>query len=178
MRRAILQLHAAGRMSADVTKHDELLADALSSKFADQLRCAVPCCGCHVTQDLLVPFGDLNRHWWVVGNLRLTDELLYRSHIKDSSTQPPENYGGRWNVLRSQPVDHGTCHFNVVDKQGMAIAMTTTVSFVRHHWNLAKCVLHCYRAALRAITGFWQSVACTVTLQIYCCPSINIHYFR
>jgi len=51
-----------------------------------------------------------------------------RSHIKDDCTQAPETYGGRWNVLRAPPKDAGTCHFNVVDKHGMAVGMTTTVN--------------------------------------------------
>ena len=54
-------------------------------------------------------------------------KLACRSHIRDDRTQAPERYGGKWNVLRSPPQDAGTCHFNVVDRHGMAVAMTTTV---------------------------------------------------
>ncbi len=50
-----------------------------------------------------------------------------RSDIQDDRTQPPENYGGQWNVLRAPPQDHGTCHFSIVGGNGMAVAMTTTV---------------------------------------------------
>jgi gamma-glutamyltranspeptidase/glutathione hydrolase/leukotriene-C4 hydrolase len=51
-----------------------------------------------------------------------------RSDILDNTTQPPENYGGQWNVLRAPPEDHGTCHFSVVGGDGMAVAMTTTIN--------------------------------------------------
>lgn len=53
---------------------------------------------------------------------------MCRSHILDNTTQEPQSYGGKWNVLLRPPQDAGTCHFNVVDKDGMAVAMTTTVN--------------------------------------------------
>lgn len=57
---------------------------------------------------------------------KFADEL--RADILDDRTQPPENYGGRWNVLQDPPKDHGTCHFSIVGGDGMAVAMTTTIN--------------------------------------------------
>ena len=40
-----------------------------------------------------------------------------RANTSDWTTQPPQNYGGSWNQLRSRPPeDHGTTHVSVVDQ--------------------------------------------------------------
>ncbi|XP_068342113.1 glutathione hydrolase 1-like isoform X2 [Pyrus communis] len=44
--------------------------------------------------------------------------------IYDNMTFDPSHYGGRW----SQINDHGTSHLSIVDPQGNAVSMTTTVN--------------------------------------------------
>ncbi|KAL5555907.1 hypothetical protein UlMin_038143 [Ulmus minor] len=44
--------------------------------------------------------------------------------INDSRTFDPGHYGGRWNQIH----DHGTSHLSIVDDQGNAVSMTTTVN--------------------------------------------------
>lgn len=45
--------------------------------------------------------------------------------INDSRTYPPSYYGGR----QSQVEDHGTSHFNIVDRDRNVISMTSTVNY-------------------------------------------------
>ncbi|XP_024540946.1 glutathione hydrolase 2 [Selaginella moellendorffii] len=49
---------------------------------------------------------------------------LYTS-ILDNTTFGPEHYGSKWNQL----VDHGTCHFGIIDQDRNALSMTTTVNW-------------------------------------------------
>ena len=44
-----------------------------------------------------------------------------RADIQDDRTQNVTEYGGRFNRLQHAPDDHGTSHFNVVDKFGGAV---------------------------------------------------------
>ena len=46
---------------------------------------------------------------------------MRRADILDDRTQNVTEYGGRFNVLEYGPDDHGTSHFNVVDKFGGAV---------------------------------------------------------
>eukprot|EP00850_Spirogloea_muscicola_P009647 SM000054S18133 [mRNA] locus=s54:740330:743578:+ [translate_table: standard] len=47
-----------------------------------------------------------------------------RATINDSTTLNYTEYGGKWNQLD----DHGTSHFNVVDRDRNAVAMTSTIN--------------------------------------------------
>ncbi|KAF6761173.1 nucleophile aminohydrolase [Ephemerocybe angulata] len=47
-------------------------------------------------------------------------------NITDDRTHPPEYYNPEFDVK----VDHGTSHTSVVDKSGMAVALTSTVNFI------------------------------------------------
>ncbi|KAF8161066.1 gamma-glutamyltranspeptidase [Crassisporium funariophilum] len=47
-------------------------------------------------------------------------------NITDDRTHPPEYYKPEYDVK----IDHGTSHTSVVDKNGMAVALTSTVNFV------------------------------------------------
>ncbi|KAL9669248.1 hypothetical protein QQ045_006791 [Rhodiola kirilowii] len=47
-----------------------------------------------------------------------------RAKILDNTTFPPEYYNSSWSQLQ----DHGTSHFSIVDAEGNAVAMTTTVN--------------------------------------------------
>ncbi|KAL5555911.1 hypothetical protein UlMin_038147 [Ulmus minor] len=44
--------------------------------------------------------------------------------INDSMTFDPGHYGGKWNQIH----DHGTSHLSIIDDQGNAVSMTTTVN--------------------------------------------------
>jgi gamma-glutamyltranspeptidase/glutathione hydrolase/leukotriene-C4 hydrolase len=46
--------------------------------------------------------------------------------ILQDRTHPPEYYNPEFDVK----IDHGTSHTSVVDKDGMAVALTTTVNLV------------------------------------------------
>ncbi|KAI0645531.1 gamma-glutamyltranspeptidase [Trametes meyenii] len=48
------------------------------------------------------------------------------ANITDDRTHPPEYYHPIYDVV----VDHGTSHSSIVDKDGMAVALTTTVNLV------------------------------------------------
>ncbi|KAL3696797.1 hypothetical protein R1sor_010873 [Riccia sorocarpa] len=45
--------------------------------------------------------------------------------ISDTTTQPPQFYGGRWNQLE----DHGTSHISVVDADRNAVSITATINY-------------------------------------------------
>lgn len=51
-----------------------------------------------------------------------------RNASSDASTGAPGAYGGQWHVDASMPDDHGTSHLSIVDGQGGAVAMTSTVN--------------------------------------------------
>lgn len=130
----------------NITKQDQLLDDTLSRKFADELRCAVvaPSFGASSLLRISAIVAPSVPSAMVYSRLRCHPNAVparrawgrhcmhrCRADIRDDRTQPPENYGGRWNVLQDPPEDHGTCHFSIVGGDGMAVAMTTTVSSVR-----------------------------------------------
>ncbi|KAI0355646.1 gamma-glutamyltranspeptidase [Trametes cingulata] len=48
------------------------------------------------------------------------------ANITDDKTHPPEYYHPVYDIV----VDHGTSHSSIVDKDGMAVALTTTVNLV------------------------------------------------
>ncbi|KAK7692609.1 hypothetical protein QCA50_004241 [Cerrena zonata] len=47
-------------------------------------------------------------------------------NLTDDTTHPPEYY----NPIFDVPIDHGTSHSSIVDKDGMAVAITSTVNLV------------------------------------------------
>ncbi|OBZ68184.1 Gamma-glutamyltranspeptidase 1 [Grifola frondosa] len=47
-------------------------------------------------------------------------------NMTDDRTHPPEYYNPVYDV----PIDHGTSHSSIVDRNGMAVALTTTVNLV------------------------------------------------
>ncbi|KAF9244887.1 gamma-glutamyltranspeptidase [Melanogaster broomeanus] len=51
---------------------------------------------------------------------------LVAANITDDRTHPPEYYNPEFDIK----TDHGTSHTSVVDKDGMAVALTTTVNLV------------------------------------------------
>ncbi|KDD72044.1 gamma-glutamyltranspeptidase [Helicosporidium sp. ATCC 50920] len=52
------------------------------------------------------------------------------SMIQNDTTLEVHDYGGVWNLTRAGElvVDHGTSHFNVVDRDRRAVTMTTTIN--------------------------------------------------
>ncbi|KAJ7084375.1 gamma-glutamyltranspeptidase [Mycena belliarum] len=48
------------------------------------------------------------------------------ANITDDQTHPPEYYGGEYDIK----ADHGTSHTSVVDKNGMAVSLTSTVNLI------------------------------------------------
>ncbi|RDB16957.1 Gamma-glutamyltranspeptidase 1 [Hypsizygus marmoreus] len=51
---------------------------------------------------------------------------LISSNITDDRTHPPEYYNPEYDIK----IDHGTSHTSVVDKDGMAVALTSTVNLI------------------------------------------------
>ncbi|TFK44674.1 gamma-glutamyltranspeptidase [Crucibulum laeve] len=47
-------------------------------------------------------------------------------NVTDDQTHPPEYYNPEYDVK----IDHGTSHSSILDKNGMAVALTSTVNFV------------------------------------------------
>ena len=68
-----------------------------------------------------------------VSSLRLilqAEDLVYtcRSAISNNETQATDQYGGSWIANVTNPEDHGTSHISIIDKQRMAVGMTTSVN--------------------------------------------------
>ena len=63
-------------------------------------------------------------------NALLSDKYMnsLRQSTNDFSVLPIEKYGGIYNVKYSSKTDHGTTHLSVIDKNGNAIALTTTIN--------------------------------------------------
>ncbi|KAJ7497284.1 gamma-glutamyltranspeptidase [Mycena latifolia] len=51
---------------------------------------------------------------------------LVAVNITDDQTHPPEYYGGEYDIK----TDHGTSHTSVLDKNGMAVSLTSTVNLI------------------------------------------------
>ncbi|KAG8213665.1 gamma-glutamyltranspeptidase-domain-containing protein [Butyriboletus roseoflavus] len=74
--------------------------------------------------------GDLS---YYTGNTTRVSEIptktfadLIAANLTDDRTHPPEYYNPEFDV----ETDHGTSHVSVVDRDGMAVALTTTVNLV------------------------------------------------
>ncbi|KAI8464305.1 MAG: gamma-glutamyltranspeptidase [Monoraphidium minutum] len=77
------------------------------------------------------PFAHADEIWAATRDLLdagFTDSL--RAATRDGRVLAPEAYGGRWNPIGrgAPPDDHGTTHFNVVDRDRNAISITSTVN--------------------------------------------------
>jgi gamma-glutamyltranspeptidase/glutathione hydrolase/leukotriene-C4 hydrolase len=53
-----------------------------------------------------------------------------RSAINDTQVQADDAYGGKWNIYANAPPpdDPGTCHFSIIDGEGNAVALTTSIN--------------------------------------------------
>lgn len=61
----------------------------------------------------------------IYGNIFIKLDI-FRSLITDS-THPDEYYGGEF---QAAPEDHGTTHISVVDKDGNAVSVTSTINLL------------------------------------------------
>ncbi|GLC51597.1 hypothetical protein PLESTB_000519700 [Pleodorina starrii] len=75
-----------------------------------------------------MPYTDVAAVLADIANASFAQQL--RSLINDSAVLPHSMYGGRWNPTISgvSPEDHGTSHLAVLDKDGNAVSLTTTVN--------------------------------------------------
>jgi gamma-glutamyltranspeptidase/glutathione hydrolase len=89
-----------------------LVAEALKHVFADRAR--------HLGDDdfVKVPVATLTARWYA-------DLLAARLGAR---TLAPERYGSRTPPRAPPPVDGGTSHVSVVDREGTAVALTTTIN--------------------------------------------------
>ncbi|KAF8135745.1 gamma-glutamyltranspeptidase [Boletus edulis] len=83
-----------------------------------------------IVEAMKTRIGDLA---YYVGSLARVSEIptkefadMIAVNLTDDRTHPPEYYNPEFDVK----IDHGTSHVSVVDKNGMAIALTTTVNLV------------------------------------------------
>ncbi|PNW69930.1 hypothetical protein CHLRE_17g698650v5 [Chlamydomonas reinhardtii] len=74
------------------------------------------------------PYVDVREVMADIADPAFAAEL--RAAINDSSVLDLANYGGRWNPKRTgvSPDDHGTSHLSVLDGEGNAVSLTTTVN--------------------------------------------------
>ncbi|KAI0743604.1 gamma-glutamyltranspeptidase [Daedaleopsis nitida] len=88
------------------------LIEAMKFGFAARTKIGDPSFHDHVEQIVEIPTKEYS-------------DLVFMN-ITDDRTHPPEYYNPVYDVV----TDHGTSHSSVVDKDGMAVALTTTVNLI------------------------------------------------
>ena len=99
-------------VGVDASLRAHRLAEALKHAFASRMALGDPAYAPNVTA-VLADMSDADFN------------AALRAQTSDAAVLNLTQYGGEWNQL---PEDHGTSHLSIVDAQGNAAAMTTTIN--------------------------------------------------